>query len=269
LGGGGDPNHETFLGGVQIFSGIPQYGCHMHLKIFCKGNGYSHRTSRAKKSQRYSITSTSLSGFKHRLRSVMHMSIWIAPELNIYPRGVGEFKSLLAQVLLKKKKPWYPPHISGIHLIEGDILSFGDKILLILVRLGEAILHFYSTKINKMKEYLKTDYQGEGKTDSFSVDCLYYDLQLSALWSFINTFKANLAHSPLFMLIQCKYYSYSLFSPTNNLSTISLFYFGNRTLSSVIYDIQKCTQATKISYQYARHNIWLATNKKMLDGWGL
>lgn len=34
LGGGGDSNHETFLGGVQIFSGTPQYGCHMHLKIF-------------------------------------------------------------------------------------------------------------------------------------------------------------------------------------------------------------------------------------------
>ena len=106
LGGDGDPNHETFLGGVQIFSATPQYGCHMHLKIFCKVNGYSHSTSQAKKSQRYSITSTSLSGFKHRLRSVMHMSFWIAPELNIYPRGWGNLKgqSPLAQVLLKKKK---------------------------------------------------------------------------------------------------------------------------------------------------------------------
>ena len=111
LGGDGDPNHETVLGGVQIFSLTPQYGCHMHLKIFCKVNGYSHSTSQAKKSQRYSITSTSLSGFKQT-------------------RGSSASK---------KKSPWYPPHIPGIHSIEGDILSFADKILPILVRLGEAI----------------------------------------------------------------------------------------------------------------------------------
>lgn len=70
-----------------------------------------------------------LSGFKHRLGSVMHMSFWIAQELNIYPRGWGNLKkqSPLAQVLLKKKSPWYPPHKTGIHLIEGGILSLGIK----------------------------------------------------------------------------------------------------------------------------------------------
>ena len=51
-------------------------------------------------------------------------------------------------------------------------MIFKDEILLICVRLGEAIQHLYWTKITTMKEHLKTDSLRLGETDSFPIDYL-------------------------------------------------------------------------------------------------
>ena len=49
-------------------------------------------------------------------------------------------------------------------------MIFKDEILLIRVRVGEAIQHLYWTKITTMKEHLKTDSLSLGETGSFSID---------------------------------------------------------------------------------------------------
>ena len=59
-------------------------------------------------------------------------------------RGIVKWveQSPLGQMILNEKSPWYPPHITGIHLTEGSFLwyiVFGVAILLIRVRLVEAI----------------------------------------------------------------------------------------------------------------------------------
>ena len=110
-----------------------------------------------------------------------------------FPQGWRNLirQSPLGQVLLNEKSPWYPPHITGIHLTQGGIfMIFGDEILLDCVRLGKAILYLYWKK--KSLQWKNPWRPRLGETDSFSTDYLRWSeiiyLMMLKNYNFIHCF---------------------------------------------------------------------------------